>query len=296
MAPLSDNARGALWMTASMAGFVLNDTLMKTVSHEAGVFQAIFIRGVFATAMIATLAWARGQLGYRVRGPDRGLLGLRLVGEVVGTCLFVAAFFNMALTNATAILQAAPLAITLGAALFLGDPLGWRRLSALVVGLVGVMLIIRPGTEGFTVWSFAALGTVACIALRDLATRPMSAAMPNLYIAAVSSASISGFAGLACLAEGWQPISAAGVVRLAGAGVAVFLAYYAGIVAMRVGEVAVVSPFRYANMLWALLLGFAVFGEVPSAPMLLGAGIVIATGLYTVWRERTLAPRLTLQR
>ena len=292
MAPLSDNARGALWMMASMAGFVLNDTLMKSVAGEVPLFQAIFLRGAIATGLIALVARQRGALAHRLRGPDRRLMLYRMVGEIGGTSLFLIALFQMPLANATAIIQAAPLAVTLAAALFLGHAVGWRRYTAIGIGFVGVMLIVRPGGEGFNAYSLAALASVLFITLRDVATRGFSRAVPSLLVTVVTSGAITVFAGAVTALGGWQPVGWEVVARLAGAAVLLLLGYYAGIVSMRVGEIGFVSPFRYTNLLWALLLGFVVFGDVPGWLTVAGASIVAGTGLYTLHRERVTIRRL----
>ena len=290
--PLSDNARGALWMMASMAGFVLNDTLMKSVSGEVPLFQAIFLRGAIATALISLVAWQRGALAYRPRGADRRLMVYRMAGEIGGTSLFLTALFSMPLANATAIIQAAPLTVTLAAALFLGHAVGWRRYTAIGIGFVGVLLIVRPGGEGFNAYSLAALASVLFITLRDVATRGFSLAVPSLLVTVVTSVAITVFAGAVTAFGAWQPVGWDIVARLAGAAVLLLLGYYAGIVSMRVGEIGFVSPFRYTNLLWALLLGFAVFGDVPEWLTVAGAAIVAGTGLYTLHRERVIARRL----
>jgi drug/metabolite transporter (DMT)-like permease len=291
VAPLSDNARGALWMMASMAGFVLNDTLMKSVSGEVPLFQAIFVRGVIATGLIALLAWGRGALAHRPRGPDRKLMVYRMAGEIGGTSLFLTALFNMPLANATAIIQAAPLSVTLAAALFLGHAVGWRRYTAIGVGFLGVLLIVRPGSEGFNAYSLAALASVLFITLRDVSTRGLSLAVPSLFVTVITSLAITVFAGAVTAFGDWQPVGWEVVARLGGAAVLLLLGYYAGIVSMRVGEIGFVSPFRYTNLLWALLLGFAVFGDVPEWLTVAGASIVAGTGLYTLHRERITARR-----
>ena len=291
MAPLGDNARGALWMMASMAGFVLNDTLMKSVAGEVALFQAIFLRGLIATALIALLAWRRGALAYVPRGPDRRLILYRMEGEIGGTSLFLTALFNMPLANATAIIQAAPLTVTLAAALFLGHSVGWRRYAAIGVGFVGVVLIVRPGGEGFNAYSLAALAAVLFMTLRDVSTRGLSLSVPSLFVTVITSASITAFAGIVTAFGDWRPVGWEATGRLAGAAVLLLLGYYAGIVAMRVGEIGFVSLFRYTNLLWALALGFAVFGDVPDWLTVAGAAIVAGTGLYTLHRERVTARR-----
>ena len=287
--PLSENARGALWTMLSMAGFVLNDTFMKSVSGEVPLFQAIFIRGLIATTLIGALAWHRGALAHVPRGRDRRLILLRMAGEIGGTSLFLTALFNMPLANATAIIQAAPLTVTLAAALFLGHPVGWRRYTAIGVGFVGVLLIVRPGGEGFNAYSLAALGSVLFITLRDLSTRGFSLTMPGLLITVLTSVAITGFAGLVTAFADWQPVRWEFLARLGCASVLLLLGYYAGIARNAVGEIAFVSPFRYSNLLWALVLGFAVFGDVPRWLTIAGAAIVMGTGLYTLHRERLTA-------
>jgi drug/metabolite transporter (DMT)-like permease len=293
--PLSENARGALWMMASMSGFVLNDTLMKSVAGEVPLFQAIFLRGVIATGLIGLVAWQAGALAHLPRGRDARLMLYRMAGEIGGTSLFLTALFHMPLANATAIIQATPLAVTLAAALFLGDAVGWRRYTAIGIGFVGVMLIVQPGGEGFNVYSLAALASVLFVTLRDVSTRGFSRAVPNLMVAVVTSVAITGFAGTVTAFGAWQPVGWEVVARLAAAALLVLLGYHAGIVSMRVGEIGVVSPFRYTNLLWALVLGFVVFGDVPGWLTVAGAAIVAGTGLYTLHRERVTARRRGLR-
>ncbi len=283
---MTDNIHGALWMSLSMIGFVLNDTIMKSLSGEVPLFQAILLRGLFATALIVALAWHRGALRYRPAGPDRSRIAWRTVGEIGATCFFLTALFNMPIANATAILQAASLGVTLAAALILGDPVGWRRYTAIMIGFAGVLLIVRPGTEGFNIYSLSALAAVGFIILRDLATRRLSRSVPGLLVTVVTSCSITSAGLVMTLATGWQPISFASVALMAAASGFLLVGYYSGVEAMRVGEVASVSPFRYSNLLWALILGYLVFADLPDAMTLLGAGVVVATGLYTLHRER----------
>src|SRR5690606_23220368 len=217
------------------------------------------------------------------------MMGLRVIGEIGGTSLFLTALFHMPLANATAILQAAPLAVTLAAAWFLGHKVGWRRYVAITIGFVGVMLIVRPGGEGFNAYSVSALAAVVFIVIRDVSTRGMSAAVPSLQITVVTSLAITVFAGLVMAVSDWAPMRLDHVARLAFASLLLLMGYYAGVVAMRVGEIGFVSPFRYSNLLWALVLGFVVFGDVPSWLTIAGAAIVVATGLYTLHRERVTA-------
>ncbi len=169
----SDNMRGAGFMVAAMAGFVVNDALMKIALVDVPLFQAIFLRGVVATALIGLLAWRRGALR-RPAPADMRVLGVRSFAEIGSTICYLTALMHMPIANATAILQAMPLAVTLAAAVFLREPVGWRRWSAILVGFAGVLLIVRPGTEGFDVNALWALAGVCFMTLRDLSTRRLS--------------------------------------------------------------------------------------------------------------------------
>ena len=286
MPPLSDNLRGAGFMLLSMAGFVINDTLVKLASDEIGLFQLIFVRGLMATVLIALLAGWHGALRSRIGRRDGKVLGLRVVGELSATCLFLLALVNLPLANVTAILQSGPLAITLAAALFLGEPVGWRRTAAILVGFLGVLAIVRPGAESFTLYSLAAVASVGFVVLRDLSTRQFSPGMPSLLVVLTTSVAVTLLGGAVSAFLPWEQVSGRVLVLLAAASVAVTIGYFFGVKAMRVGEVAVVTPFRYSVLLWAILLGYAVWGDLPDAMTLVGAGLIVASSLYSFHRER----------
>lgn len=289
MTAQTDNTRGALLMVASMAFFTFNDACLKAVSGEVPLMQALFLRGLAVSALLAALAWSRGGLGLARLRPDARGLAIRTIAEIAAAFFFLTALFNMPLANVSAVLQAAPLAVTLAAVLVLREPVGWRRLLAIVVGFGGVMLIVRPGTEGFTVYSLYALLAVASVTVRDLATRRMSRDLPSISVALVTAVGVTVFAGAASLAEPWAALSGGAALRIGGAALFVFVAYITSVATMRVGEVGFVAPFRYTSLLVALVLGLAVFGEWPEPLTLLGSAIVVATGLFTLLRERALA-------
>ncbi len=286
---ITDNARGAGLMMASMAGFVCNDTLMKLASEHMPMFQAIFVRGIMATLMIACLGGFYGALRFRPQGSDRWLLAIRVASEVCATFLFLTALFNMPIANATAILQVTPLAVTLGASLILREQVGWRRYTAITVGFLGVLLIIRPGSEGFTVYSLLALASVFCMVTRDLATRRLSAKVPSIFVAVATAASITLSAAIACAFEDWQPMAFGDVFHLGSAAIFLIIGYLFGVMTIRIGDIAFISPFRYSVLIWSILLGYFVFGDVPDIWMLIGSTIVVATGLYTFHRELVVA-------
>lgn len=286
---LSDNSRGALMMMAGMASFLLSDAFMKLLSQELPMFQAILLRGLGVVAGFLAIAGWTGVLRFRFAPRDWAGIGMRAVAEVGAAWFFLTALFNMPLANVTAILQVLPLAVTLAAALVLGERVGWRRLAAILAGFGGVLLMVRPGPEGFNVYALSALAAVACFTLRDLATRRLSPGVPSVTVALISAAAVTASAGVAAVTEDWVVPSPAAAGLLVGAAVCVFGGYLFGVLAVRRGDLGFVAPFRYTGLLWALILGVAVFGEWPDAATLAGGAIVVATGLYAFHRERALA-------
>lgn len=287
----SNNFRGAFFMSVAMAGFVLNDTMMKLVFAELDLFQAIFMRGLLLTILTGVLVLHGGQFRYRFAGKDRRFLAQRVIGEIGSATCFLTALYHMPIANATAIIQAIPLAITLAAALFLGERVGWRRYSAIVIGFAGVMIIVRPGAEGFTIFSVWAIAAVGFMVLRDLSTRMFSRSVPSLFVSCLTALGTAVFAGTVTLTREWQPLALEHYGLLCASSGFLFFGYFFSIRAMREGEVAFVSPFRYTIMVWALLLGILVFGEFPDAWTLVGAAIVVLMGIYTFYRERRLMLR-----
>jgi drug/metabolite transporter (DMT)-like permease len=283
---LSPNIRGSLLMAAAMAAFTINDAITKAVSAEMNFGQVMLVRGLFAIVLIAALA-----LHQRALRPLRTLMTmavvLRVAGEIGATILFLAAIVNLPLANTTAILQVLPLAITLGAALTFGEPVGWRRWLAISAGFIGVLVIVRPGVEGFNQFSLFALISVIFCAIRDLATKRIPASIPSLFVTLVTTVSVT-IAGAAILAPlgGWTPPSGRALALLAFTAILLLIGYQCIIMALRTGDISAVAPFRYSALLWAMLLGYLVFGDVPDAMMVSGAAIIVASGLYAFYRER----------
>ncbi len=282
---LTDNMRGAGLMMIAMAAFTLNDTVMKTLSGEVPLMQAIFLRGALTTLLLLALGRVMGGLRFRLARRDWGAIALRTFCEGAATFLFLTALFHAPIANVTAILQSLPLTVALASALFLGEPLGWRRVVAILVGFAGVLIIVRPGGDGFTIWSLYALAAVGFVTIRDLSVRRMSVSVPSLTVALVGAASITAVAGVVTLATGWQPVAPARIATLALASVFILAGYLSSVMTMRQGEIGFVAPFRYTGILWALILGWLVFAEWPDNLTLLGAAIVVAMGLFTLWRE-----------
>lgn len=283
---LSPNMRAALLMMLSMSAFTVNDTFMKLIGDELPFFQGVFLRGLLITAGLVGLAMRMGHLTLRLARRDARLVALRCGAEMVATICFLSALYHMELANLSAILQALPLSVTLAAMVFLGEPVGWPRLAAIGVGFLGVLLIIQPGLSGFNVWSLVGVGAVAAVTVRDMAARQLSSAVPTLVVAVAAAVAVTTMGAIGTLAQGWTPPAPRHLAYLGGAGLSLMAGYVAAVAAMRGGEIGFVAPFRYFSLLVALTLGFAVFGDFPDPLTLTGAGIVVATGLFTLYRER----------
>ncbi|GIX12477.1 MAG: membrane protein [Paracoccaceae bacterium] len=287
----SANARGAIFMVVSMGAFTCNDALMKLALESVPFHQALAVRGAIACALVGAALLAARPAGRRIAPRDRARVALRSLAEVAATICFISALVEIGLPRTSAILQATPLAVTLGAALFLGEPIGWRRALAIAIGLLGVLLIIRPGPEGFTAGSLWAALAVLVVVARDLVTRTLSPATASLPVTAAATVALTAYGWAGMLFTDWRAMAPAGLLYLAASAVFLMIGYQTAILAMRVGEVGFAAPFRYTALVWALLLGWLIFDDIPGPVTLTGAAIVVGSGLYAFWRERRLARR-----
>jgi drug/metabolite transporter (DMT)-like permease len=282
----SHNIRGAIFMAVSMAGFTANDTMVKFVSASMNMGQVMLIRGLFATALIALLAWSRGALA-NPRQLLHPMVALRSAAEAMATVTFLVALQNLPLATTSAVLQALPLAVTMGAALAFGEEVRWRRWLAIAVGFAGVLIIVRPGAEGFNAYAILALVCVVFCTVRDLATKRLPESIPSLLVSTVTAGLVT-LCGVLLVGPmgGWTPMTGKSLGLLATAAVLLLVGYHFIISAMRTGDISFIAPFRYTALLWAIVLGFAVFGDIPDGPMIVGATIVVGSGLYALYRER----------
>lgn len=286
---MTPNLKGSLFMMASMAAFTLNDVMVKLLAEQLPLFQIVFLRGLLTTAMLAVTVAAFGKLTFRIPRGDRLKLALRTVFEVLTIVTFLTALVNMEIANAAAILAALPLAVTMGAAFLFGEQVGWRRWSAISVGAFGVLLIVQPGTAGFNSYALLALAAVALVAGRDLATRAFSDDVPLMSVAVLTAAAVCVFGGVMSLTEDWAPVTGTDAAYLVICAGFIIGGYVFSILTMRMGDVAVTSPFRYTALIFALFLGVIIFDELPNTLALFGAAIVVATGVFTLIRERQVA-------
>ena len=288
MATSSDNTRGALLMMASMAAFSFGDACIKATDGALPLGQILTLRGFLSSIAILGIARYLGALRFRFSRRDWGLILLRALSEVGAAYFFLTALFEMPFANLNALLQMLPLTITLGSALFFAEPVGWRRWIAIAIGFGGMLLIVRPGTEGFNIYTVYALISVLCVTVRDLTTRRLPPEVPSLAVTLITAVSVTLFAMVLSLGEQWVPLTPGLGALICAAAMCVVAGYVFSIMAMRVGQVSFVAPFRYTGLLWALVLGLVLFGEWPRSLTLIGAAIIVATGAFTLWRESRL--------
>ncbi|MEP2534262.1 DMT family transporter [Shimia sp.] len=284
MQGLSDNLKGAVLMMCSMAAFVLNDTCIKLLGPEVPLFQMLFLRGVASSILVWALARTIGPIKLRFPARDWGLVIGRTMSEIVAAYFFINALYHMPIANVTAVLQVLPLTVTLGGALFFREPVGWRRFSAILVGFLGMLLIVRPGPDGFDIYALYAMAAVAAVTVRDLTTRRMSVAVPSMTVTLFASLGVTVFSAFASLGSEWVSLDGRQVALLSGASVFILGGYLFSVMVMRCGDVSFTAPFRYSGLVWALVLGAAVFGDWPDALTLAGCVIVVGAGVFTIVR------------
>ena len=283
---LNDNLLGAALMTCCVLAYVLNDAVMKLLFADIDFFQAIFLRGLVSLPPILILALMTKTLLQKYSAKNQRLMIIRILAEIGTTVTFLTALKHMPLANVTAILQSLPLAITMAAAIFLGEPVGWRRWSAICVGFTGVLIIIRPGLAGFNSYSLLALAAVILLTVREISTRQLDNKVPTVTVALSTTLGITAFAALMLIGTEWAEINFVSWSLIIAAAAAVTVATLLSVVAMRTGDIGFVSPFRYTSLIGAIGLGILLFGDWPDGVTLLGAAIIAFAGIYSLYREQ----------
>ena len=290
---LNSNIKGAVLMTGCMLTYVINDAFMKLLFSEIALFQAIFLRSLITVLPILIMTWITKVAIRNLSYLNKRLLLARVSAEVCATIAFLLALKHMPLANVTAILQALPLAITMAAALFLSEPVGWRRWIAIILGFTGVLIIVRPGLEGFNIYSLSALAAIFFITVREIFTRKLTSKVPTITVALSTVIGIGMFSGIMMIGTEWQPVNASSWLLILGAGVSVLIATFLSVMAMQTGEISFVSTFRYTAMLGAIGVGILIFDDWPDQLTLVGTLIIVLTGIYSFHREQTLSKTVT---
>jgi len=279
------NRQGILWMVLAMSAFMANDALVKAVGARVPAAQLIVVRGVVAITLICLVAWHMGVLGQARSLLRRGVL-VRAVCEGLGTFMYLAALFHMPLANVTAINLSAPLFVALLARLVLGEAVHLGRWLAIGLGFMGVLLVVRPQPGDFNLYAWLAVLATLVYSVRDLLTRRLPPALPSILVTLATAGTVWLMACAVLAVQGLVPMAWHDVGLLALASVFLSTGYFAIIAATRHAELSVVAPFRYVGLLWALVLGWVFWGDVPDFWAWAGMVCLVVAGLAMVWQQR----------
>lgn len=284
-AALRANARGIRAMVGAMACFIVNDTLVKVASGSLPAGQLIFVRGLMATLLVLAVMRATG-VPARPGELARGWVAARAAIDAVASLAYLVSLFHLPIANATAINMASPLFLVALAVPLLGERVDALRRAAVAAGFAGVLLVIQPRLEGFNAYAWLCLFATLLHALRDLATRRVPPGVPSLAVTLATAIAVTALAGALSIVQGWVAMGAREVGLLAGASVFLAGGYHLIIRSVRIGEVSVVAPFRYSGLLFALGLGWAVWGDVPNPLAWGGIALLIAAGIVLIRHDR----------
>ena len=290
---LNNNIKGAALMTGCVSAYVINDAFMKLLFSEISLSQTLFLRSMITVPPVLIMAWIAKIAIRNLSNYNKRFVLLRVGAEVCATIAFLIALKHMPLANITAILQALPLTITMAAALFLSEPVGWRRWIAILIGFIGVLIIVRPGVNGFNIYSLSAVAALIFITVREVFTRKLTSKVPTITVALATVIGIGVFSGIMMIGTEWHPVKASSWLLILGAGVAVLIGTFLSIMAMQTGEISFVSTFRYTAMLVAIGVGILIFDDWPDQLTLIGTVTIVVTGVYSFYRERGLNRKST---
>ncbi|MEM1005582.1 MAG: DMT family transporter [Pseudomonadota bacterium] len=288
-----NNVNGILLVIGAMAAFSLQDAFIKHLTAAVPSGQILIVFGL-ACAIVFLIVAVMTRQPILAALAWRPLLLVRALAETLSAVSFVTALSLVDLSIVAAVFQAMPLVVTMGAALFLGEQVGWRRWSAIGIGFIGVLMIIRPGLEGFRPDSLFVVVAVIGVAVRDLITRRLDTRVSSAVVSfqAYLALVLGGVVLMIIAAQPFAPLQPGQFGPYTGAVIFGVLGYYGIVKAMRIGEASAVTPFRYTRLVFSILAGVIVFGERPDAMTLLGASLIIGSGLYSFLRERRLARNL----
>ena len=286
--PENQALRAGLFMVLAMGSFVSNDTLIKLVGESLPVGEIIMVRGFMAFLVIAAICLQQGVIT-GISHLTAPVVIARNCLDLISTIAFVTALMHMQIANLTAVMQAVPLAVAVLSMVFLREHVGLRRMTAIILGFIGVVMIVKPSIASFNIYEALALIIVFGVALRDIVTKRIPARIPTFVIALGNAGFVTVGGAVLCLMQGfqWPELWQFGLLALA----AVFLAsgYLFMVATLRLGDLSGTAPFRYSIMVFAIVSGIAVFGEFPDRISILGMALIVGTGLYAAHREAKLS-------
>ena len=283
---LRPNAKSSLYMTLGSTGVVVNDGFVRRAADLGlNVYQVLFLRSLGIVVLLAAVARSRGEWTQRSHLTKPVLA--RVATEVLGATFFFAAIVQLDFANAQAILQVVPFAVALAAAVVLGERVSGRQYFAVAVGFVGVLIIVRPATAGFSAWSLMALAAAGFLVAREFATRSIPASIPGTSIAFLTALGLAALTGVVSAFGGWGAIDRQSMLWIALAMLSLSVGYWFTIETVRIGDLNASAPFRYTILLGAVVIGFLMFDEVPDTLTVIGVLVIVASGLYSLSLDRS---------
>lgn len=286
----NDVFRGSLYMALAMLSFIANDAIIKHVGQTMPTGQLLVVRGVLVTIIIGAVCWTQGVLRSYTLIASRPVM-LRAASDLVTTILFINALLNLPLANANTVLLAAPFVVIVLATVFLGERVGWRRLSAVSAGFVGVLMIVRPGAADFNLYTLFAVGALFSVSLRDIFTRRIPANVPSMIIALANAVVVTAGGLVWAAFDGWIALSLHQFAMLAASAVILAAAYSFMVLTIRACDVSATAPMRYTVVIWSILFGYVFFDELPGASAFAGIALIVISGTYALAREARLRKR-----
>jgi S-adenosylmethionine uptake transporter len=285
---MSENFSGALLMMICMGAFVLNDAFVRLAGNTLPLGQILFIRSLLTTVVLLAFALYGGVFRITVPKADKWRIFFRSIAEALTAYFFLTAVMNMPFANVTAILQILPVTVTLAAAFVFKEKVGIFRITLIILGFLGVILIINPSADGFNVYAIYALIAVFLITIRDLITRKLSGEVSTLLPTVSASIGVLLFSVILMTNTPLQPLNTQNSIFIISAAFFIIFGYYTAVLVMRSGEISFISPFRYSAILFALIIGFIFFDEQPEQIAVLGIAIVMLSGVTLMIRNSSL--------
>ena len=282
---ISENTKGAFLISLAAACYVMSDIFMKFLSSEISMFQITFLRGLLVTFFLFSYCYMSEASFFIKEWRDRIVITIRSILEVIMTYTFLAALFNMNVANANAILQLIPLIVLLGSFIFLRQSPKTYEWIAVLVGCFGAVIIIRPGASDFNFFTVHALVAVFCLSARDLLTVRLNKNIPSNIVAFYSALMLTMVSFL--LSEDTHLFGKVdNSLFIVYTAIFVSIGYTASVSAMRYGDVTFVSPFRYTALIWASVMGFIFFDEIPKFSTLFGGSLIILAGIFIFYKSK----------
>jgi drug/metabolite transporter (DMT)-like permease len=285
VSPSGTNRRGIVAMTASMGLFIAGDSVAKTVGQLYPPGEVLFFRTVMILAFLVVLLIVSGQFK-SFSSAWRGKTLLRAGFDGFASATYLVTLVHLPLSTLAAIILTVPLMITAFSVALFGEQVGWRRWTAIAIGLLGALIAIKPAPSEFNAWALLGFASAIATTGRDLTTSRIDQSVPSFLVTFVGATAIL-LAGAALGAtEQWRLFTDRDFLTLAAGAALHCTAMICLVIASRNGKVSLVAPFRYVFLLWAAIAGYFVFGELPDKWSILGSALIVGSGLYTLHRER----------